>query len=92
MNEAPGAPKVRCKEQLEEYWEVDGLMLCERHANLKMEMDIMAPDDDASDYGDDDVLGDLVSGLSGVTMHKANRDSDGDLRAMRRKTQFIDLR
>ena len=83
---------MRCKERLEEYWEVDGLMLCERHANLKMEMDIMAPDDDASDYGDDDVLGDLVRGLGGVSMHKANRDSDIDLRAMRRKTQFIDLR
>ena len=50
MNEDDeNAPKQRCKEQLEEYWEVDGLMLCERHANLKMEMDIMAPDDDDED-------------------------------------------
>lgn len=24
--------KVRCEERLEEYWEVDGRMLCERHA------------------------------------------------------------
>jgi len=30
--EYPGYPK--CKERLEDYWEVDGRMLCERHAML----------------------------------------------------------
>ena len=29
--EHPGSPK--CREKLKEYWEVDGRMLCERHAN-----------------------------------------------------------
>ena len=77
---------TRCTEQLEEYWEVDGLMLCEKHANLKIEMDIMAPDDD-----DDDVLSDLVAARLGTN---EARDSlhDPDTRAHRRKTRFIDLR
>ena len=87
-----GNGKTRCTERLEEYWEVDGLMLCERHANMKMEMDIMAPD--VSEYGDPDdrnssLLADLVSGLR---MAHRDRDSDPDVRAHRRKTQFIDLR
>ena len=60
LSGAPGG-KRRCTERLEEYWEIDGLMLCERHANMKMEMDIMAPDDDAPEKND--VLADLVSGL-----------------------------
>lgn len=78
--------RTRCTERLEEYWEVDGLMLCERHANLKIEMDIMAPDDD-----EDDVLADLVAARLGAD---GNRDSlhDPDSRAHRRKTRFIDLR
>ncbi|KAL5529143.1 hypothetical protein ACEPAG_5117 [Sanghuangporus baumii] len=84
----------RCTERLEEYWEIDGLMLCERHANMKMEMDIMAPDEDSSEKND--VLADLVSGLrDGTEMLRApqhDRDSDIDIRAHRRKTQFIDLR
>ena len=29
--EYPGYPP--CKEMLSEYWEIDGRMLCERHAN-----------------------------------------------------------
>lgn len=60
---------------------------------MKMEMDIMAPDDDAPEKN---VLADLVSGLrDGTEMLRApqhDRDSDLDIRAHRRRTQFIDLR
>jgi PDZ and LIM domain protein 5/6/7 len=35
--EHPGFPK--CKERLDDYWEVDGRMLCERHANAAMRAD-----------------------------------------------------
>lgn len=81
--------KRRCTERLEEYWEVDGLMLCERHANLRMEMDIMAPDEDMDDIGKAGLFKDLMSGLR---MADRDRDSDPDVRAMRRRTQFIELR
>ncbi|KAL5533056.1 hypothetical protein ACEPAF_4832 [Sanghuangporus sanghuang] len=69
----------RCTERLEEYWEIDGLMLCERHANMKMEMDIMAPDEDNSEKND--VLADLVSGLrDGTDMLRApQHDHDSDI-------------
>ncbi|KAL0946731.1 hypothetical protein HGRIS_012910 [Hohenbuehelia grisea] len=39
-----------CKERLAEYWEVDGRMLCERHAQASR----ATMSDDGSDYGDDD--------------------------------------
>lgn len=67
-----GGSRTGCRERLAEYWEVDGLMLCEKHA--------MTPP--MEDEDDDDSL----EGSS------HNHGSDAEARALRRKTQFIDLR
>lgn len=42
--EYPGT--LKCRERLEDYFEVDGRMLCERHARMSRLVDGMAADDD----------------------------------------------
>jgi hypothetical protein len=53
--------RPRCKERLDEYWEIDGLMLCERHAGMTGQV-----------------------GGNGREDNKASK-------AIKRRTQFIDL-
>ncbi|KAH9930727.1 uncharacterized protein B0H18DRAFT_993287 [Fomitopsis serialis] len=65
----------RCTERLVEYWEVDGRMLCERHAQGAMA-------EAADEEGDE--LDDLAAVMEGV------RDSVA-IRGMKRMTRFIDL-
>ncbi|ESK89882.1 lim domain containing protein [Moniliophthora roreri MCA 2997] len=77
--EYPGARA--CKERLTEYWEIDGLMLCEEHAKRASQgvfglYGYGDDDDDLSHYGDDD------------------EEVDGsweDRKALKRVTRFIDL-
>lgn len=64
-----------CKEKLEEYWEIDGQMLCERHAAL------VNSGDGGWTRGNDS---------TGCTqMTKAPGIDEG--RMMKRMTRFIDL-
>ncbi|KAK7054700.1 hypothetical protein VNI00_003163 [Paramarasmius palmivorus] len=77
--EYPGAPM--CQERLTEYWEIDGRMLCEKHAKRASQgvfglYGYGDDDDDLSHYGDDD---DDVD------------DSWEDRKGLKRVTMFIDL-
>ena len=54
--------RPRCKERLDEYWEIDGLMLCERHA-----------------------------GMTGQVGGNGREDKSSKSKAIKRRTQFIDL-
>jgi len=66
----------RCTVRLEEYWETDGRMLCERHMDIE----------EAAARGSREISDDLM--LDVVT----NRDSfRNSLRAMKRVTRFIDI-
>jgi len=68
---------ARCTERLEEYWEMGGRMLCEKHMNIEEE---------AAVRGSRDLMDDLVLDLG------ANRNSfRNSLRAMKRVTRFIDI-
>ncbi|KAI5124521.1 hypothetical protein M0805_003045 [Coniferiporia weirii] len=80
-----GGTRQRCNERLEEYWEVDGRMLCEKHANMVNP----AIEDDDEDEDDED---DIYPGLGVPELRTSKRLSDADARAHRRKTMFIDLR
>ena len=64
-----------CKERLEEYWEVDGQMLCERHASL---------------IGSRDSSWRRSHDLSSNT-HIAKPPATDEGRIMKRMTRFIDL-
>ena len=64
-----------CKERLEEYWEVDGQMLCERHAAL-------INNRDGGWTRGNDLAG-------GTQTTKAPGTDEG--RMMKRMTRFIDL-
>ncbi|KAH7908878.1 hypothetical protein BJ138DRAFT_304714 [Hygrophoropsis aurantiaca] len=72
-----------CKEPLAEYWEVDGQMLCERHAGVN-----------GSRFGDGESVV-AEEGESGVARRRerggalAGETAEG--RAMKRMTRFIDL-
>lgn len=66
--------RSRCREQLKEYYEVDGQMLCERHANIATRSD----DEDTDKFSS-----------SGS---RRNAPKRSNTRAMKRVTQFIDLR
>ncbi|KAF7440629.1 hypothetical protein PC9H_000975 [Pleurotus ostreatus] len=64
--EHPGYP---CKTRLEEYWEVDGRMLCDKHVHAAR-----STYDGDSDYGDDVGAQDLV--MSGRAMKRVTRFID----------------
>ena len=98
---------MRCRERLEEYWEVDGRMLCERHAGGRLGgSDYYFGEDDNDDNVDDDLNNGngYAAGRRTGRGNKGNSNSettpappmmkmsDAEARALRRKTQFIDLR
>jgi len=66
----------RCTERLEEYWEVDGRMLCEMH--MQLEEGICREDEDLVD----DMLMEL--GVKGENFRNS-------VRATKRVTRFIDI-
>jgi PDZ and LIM domain protein 5/6/7 len=66
-----------CDEHLEDYWEVDGMMLCERHAQRVEEC---AEEDD--DVGE---LGRIAS------VRRPARHGSGEARAQKRTTRLINL-
>ncbi|KAI0082836.1 hypothetical protein K474DRAFT_1702811 [Panus rudis PR-1116 ss-1] len=68
-----------CKERLVEYWELDGRMLCEKHAQTAM-VD--------GDIEEEDPL-DRIEGLE--RRFGDDRRDSGIARAMKRTTRFIDL-
>jgi hypothetical protein len=87
-----------CKERLnDEYWEIDGLKLCDRHAKMHPSYPDRSVDDDddrdwrhgiGSDYDDNDnEIRDSVGSLSNFD---AGNASFG--RAQKRMTRYIDLR
>ncbi|KAG5219483.1 Paxillin [Salix suchowensis] len=63
------APRYPCKTRLEEYWEVDGRMLCDKHVHAAR-----STYDGDSDYGDDVGAQDLV--MSGRAMKRVTRFID----------------
>ena len=66
----------RCTTRLDEYYEVDGKMFCERHATIAEQAALHEPDD-----WDDDEGGDIL----GSETPKATTT------AMKRRTRFIDI-
>lgn len=68
----------RCTERLVEYWEVDGRMLCERHANTG-----------EGNSGDEDDDEDVPLGM--IRRPGQGGDAAGALKATKRVTRFIDL-
>jgi len=71
-----------CEESLEEYWEVDGARLCERHARMAGALS----DYGASDYGGEEAE-DVVAALG--TSHNYNHGARE--RAQKRTTRLITL-
>jgi LIM domain len=67
----------RCTERLEEYWEVDGRMLCEMH--MQMEEDVVI-------RGGKDLVDDMLMELGVKPENLRN-----SIRAMKRVTRFIDI-
>lgn len=68
---------VGCDERLEDYWEVDGMMLCERHAQ-RLEQDVDSDDD----VGE---LGRIAS------LRRPAGLGSGEARAQKRTTRLINL-
>lgn len=67
----------RCTERLEEYWEVDGRMLCETHMQMEEEVALL---------GGGDLVDDMLMELGVKTENFRN-----SVRAMKRVTRFIDI-
>ncbi|KLO18540.1 hypothetical protein SCHPADRAFT_936039 [Schizopora paradoxa] len=99
--------KPKCREPLTEYWEVDGRMLCEKHAILmsgpdstpsaggNKGSDNLAADVDDRDEGRTPTPSQLrgIIQVNGVSLNGDAMPKDAaDARRMRRKTQFIDLK
>lgn len=68
-----------CDERLEDYWDVDGMMLCERHAQ-RLEQDVDEEEDD--DVGE---LGRIAS------LRRPAPLGSGEARAQKRTTRLINL-
>ncbi len=81
-DEAKSTKRYRCNEQLEEYWEVDGKMFCERHGRRVEEGHLRARDSSA-------ISEDNHGNRMGIDADLDDRDS---VRALKRTTRFIDLR
>ena len=69
----------RCEERLEDYWEIDGVMLCERHAQRH-------------ERGVDDEEEDDVGELQHISsLRKPARLGSSETRAQKRTTRLINL-
>lgn len=68
-----------CDVRLEDYWEIDGMMLCERHAQ-RHEQDV-----DEEEYDDVGELGRIAS------VRRPARLGSGEAHAQKRTTRLINL-